>query len=94
MTWLAPRPETIPRELRALGWVLWRAEQRGPGKSAKVSYQVRQPHSKASSTDPETWASFEDAVDAYSVLSVDGIGVVLTQPADITCIDLDRVIDR
>ena len=71
--------------------MLWRAEQRGPGKPTKVPYQVRAPRSKASSTDPSTWASFEDAVDAYSTLSVDGIGVVLT--AGLTCIDLDRVIN-
>ena len=75
--WLRPQPEHIPRELRSRGWVLWRAEQRGPGKPTKVPYQVRQPHAKASSTDPTTWASFEDAVEAYSTIDVDGIGVVV-----------------
>jgi hypothetical protein len=56
-----------------------------------VPYQVRQPRSKASSTDPSTWASFADAVEAYSTLSVDGIGPVLV--GGLTCIDLDRVIN-
>jgi hypothetical protein len=90
--WLRLRPDMIPRELRELRWVLWRAEHRGPGKPTKVPYQTSQPRAKASSTDPDTWSSFEDAVDAYSALEVDGIGVVLTQTAGISCIDLDRVI--
>jgi primase-polymerase (primpol)-like protein len=55
---------------------------------------VATPTRKASSTDPATWATFEDARDAYAALgSVDGIGVVLTRGSGITCIDLDRVID-
>jgi hypothetical protein len=47
---------------------------------------------RASSTDPSTWSSFQDAVDAYSAVGADGIGLVLTDKAHITCIDLDRVI--
>lgn len=102
--WLPLRVGTIPAELRALPWVLWRAEPRGPDKPAKVPYVVAEPPRRASSTDPATWASFEDATEAYSVLvdraaddprrgPVAGIGVVLTLTNGITCIDLDRVID-
>ncbi len=99
--WLPLRAETIPVELRALGCVLWRAEPRGPDKPAKVPYRVAYPDRKASSTDPATWATFADAVDAYGALvdlapdpargPIAGIGVVLTPP--VTCFDLDRVID-
>jgi hypothetical protein len=94
VTWLSPRPEGIPPDLRALPWVLWRAESRGEGKPTKVPYSVADPRRKASSTDRETWATFEDAVDAWSCheLPRDGIGVVLTREAGIACIDLDHVI--
>lgn len=101
IAWLPLRPETIPAELRALGWVLWRAESRGEGKPAKVPYCISDPSRKASSTDPATWGLFQDAVDVYSVLAdvrepapVAGVGVVLMADAGITCLDLDRVIDE
>ncbi len=102
MTWLHVRPEAIPAELRALPWVLWRAEPRGDGKPAKVPYCIAEPGRRASSTDPATWGTFDDAVEAYLSLvdlppdplrgPVAGIGVVLPNGAGITCIDLDRVL--
>jgi hypothetical protein len=85
--------DAIPRELRQLGWVLWRAESRGEGKPTKVPYCVADPTRKASSTDPSTWATFDDACEASAALvGVAGIGVVLTVVARISCIDLDRVL--
>jgi hypothetical protein len=93
--WLPPRPDAIPPELRALGWVVWRAETRGEGKPTKVPYQVVQhPRRRASSTNPATWGTFNEAIAATIIpdVPVDGIGVVLTAEADITCIDLDHVI--
>lgn len=103
MSWLAVQPDSIPSALRVLPWVLWRAEPRGDDKPAKVPYRVAEPTRRASSTDPSTWASFPDAVEAYSVLAgrgdpvrgpVAGIGGVLLQERETTCIDLDRVIDE
>src|SRR5262245_6239382 len=93
--WLPLRAETIPLELRALPWVLWRAEPRGEGKPTKVPYQVAAPTRRASSTDPTTWASFDDALEAFASLGdrIAGIGVVLTAAGGVTCLDLDRVID-
>src|SRR5439155_25689000 len=83
----------IPAELRALSWVLWRAESRGEGKPTKVPYCVADPGRRASSTDPETWATFDDAREASAALAdVAGIGVVLTAAARISCIDLDHVL--
>jgi hypothetical protein len=100
--WLGVRTDAIPAELRTQPWVLWRAEPRGEDKPAKVPYCVAEPTRRASSTDPATWAVFDDAVEAYSVLvarpadplrgPVAGIGVVLTLDRGITCIDLDRVL--
>lgn len=102
MTWLCVLPDTIPAELRALPWVLWRAEPRGDDKPAKVPYSVAEPSRRASSTDAVTWGSFDDAVEAYLSLvdlpadpergPVAGIGVVLPTGGGITCIDLDRVL--
>jgi hypothetical protein len=95
MTWLPPIPAHIPPALRAQPWVLWRAESRGKGKPTKVPYRISDPRRKASSTDPATWGTFEEAVTAWSrpTRRVDGIGVVLTPAAKITCVDLDRVLD-
>jgi hypothetical protein len=92
MKWLPVQPENIPTALRELGWVLWRAESRGEGKPTKVPYCVSDPRRRASSTDRATWASFDDAVEAYGAVQVDGIGCVLTAAAEISCIDLDHVI--
>jgi len=102
VSWLPLRPEMIPAELRALGCVLWRAEPRGADKPNKVPYRIADPMVRASSTDPTTWGTFLDAVEAYAALvdlpahsirgPVAGIGVVLTPGAGITCLDLDRVI--
>jgi hypothetical protein len=99
--WLPLQPETIPAELRALGWVLWRAEPR-EDKPAKVPYRIADPMARASSTDAATWGTFGDAVEAYGALAdlpahpvrgpVAGVGVVLTRGANITCLDLDHVI--
>ncbi len=100
--WLPVKAETIPVELRAQRWVLWRAEPRDRDKPAKVPYCIATPSRRASSTDPATWGAFEDAVEAYLSLAeepahprfgpVAGIGVVLTAVAHVTCLDLDRVL--
>jgi hypothetical protein len=100
--WVVPEPDAIPPELRTLPWTLWRSEPRGAGKPAKVPYCVAEPAVRASSTNPATWATFADAMDAYSVLAdqpadpqrgpVAGVGVVLIKAAGIACIDLDRVV--
>lgn len=101
--WLPPQAWTIPVELREQPYVLWRAEPRGEDKPAKVPYQIAWPSRKASSTDPTTWGTFDDAVEAYLSLAEEpadpvrgpivGVGVVLVRGAEITCIDLDRVIE-
>lgn len=100
--WLPLCPESIPTILRALPYVLWRPEPRGEDKPAKVPYRIADPVRRASSTDPSTWGTFVDAVEAYGSLvdlppdpdrgPVAGIGCVLTPDAGITCIDLDRVL--
>lgn len=82
--------ENIPLELRQHAqWVCWRYEDHG-GKPTKVPYCVRT-GSKASSTNPETWCTFDEAVAAKGF---DGIGFVFT-PNDPFCgVDLDECITK
>ena len=74
-------------------WVCWRREMRD-GKPTKVPYRANDPSTKASSTDPATWASFEDARDVASGRNFDGAGFVLTEGDRITGIDLDDCISE
>lgn len=80
----------IPPELRERAqWVTWRLEtKRGRKKPTKVPYDPKT-GSMASTTDPSTWASFEDAVAAC----LDGIGYVLTADDGLTGIDFDHCLD-
>jgi len=78
----------IPAELRERHqWVIWRRETRD-GKTTKVPYQANDPSRRASTTDPATWSSYEDA-EAASVLDGDGIGYVFTDDDPYVGIDLD-----
>ena len=77
----------IPPELRVRPqWLNWRYEERGT-KRTKVPYNSRTAE-KASSTDPRTWSSYEEAVAASG--NYDGIGFVLTADDPIVGIDLDH----
>ena len=79
-----------PIELRERPrWVLWRLETR-KGNTTKIPYRVAAPQREASSTDPNSWSSYEDAVKALP--NADGIGFVLGD--GITGVDLDHCIDE
>ena len=68
----------IPAELREVDrWVTWRSEDRG-GKATKVPYVAGNPTRHASSTDAETWGSFDEARASYAVGHFDGVGFTLT----------------
>jgi putative DNA primase/helicase len=68
-------------------WVCWREEQRD-GKPTKVPVT---PGSGgfASSTDSDTWRSFEAAVEYLETGDVEGIGFVFTEDDPIVGVDLD-----
>ena len=105
MNYLRPIPAAIPSVLQALPWVLWRAEPdpEKPEKPKKVPYRSAYPFRKASSTNPATWGTFGEAVEAYGALvalpanpdlgPIAGLGVVLTRAATVTCLDLDGVLE-
>ncbi|HEY7336255.1 MAG TPA: primase C-terminal domain-containing protein [Bryobacteraceae bacterium] len=78
-------------------WVLWRYERRN-GTPTKVPYQAkcaRTERKRASSTDPATWTTFEDALKIWLAEQnwYTGLGFVFS-PGDPFCgIDLDDALD-
>jgi primase-polymerase (primpol)-like protein len=77
----------IPSEMKQhKSFVVWRYENRGGPKPAKVPYNPNT-GKQASVTDPATWAGFEEATAAAHNYS--GIGFVLSENDPFACIDLD-----
>ena len=81
----------VPDELRAEArWVCWRREERG-GKATKLPVDARTGR-MAKSTDPKTWAPFEEAVAAIGRWRCDGVGFVFGPDRAYTGLDLDHVL--
>jgi putative DNA primase/helicase len=81
----------IPAELRDLPrWVVWRWEPdpAKPDKPRKPPYRVDDHDRHASSTKPETWGTFAQAIAVVEAGSADGIGFALEPP--FVGIDLDE----
>jgi primase-polymerase (primpol)-like protein len=78
----------LPEELRDRDqWVCWKEEPRD-GKPTKIPVTPGS-GAFASSTDPETWASFETALEYADTENADGIGFVFTDDDPIVGVDLD-----
>ncbi len=89
---LADALARVPAELKAEArWVCWRREERG-GKATKLPVDARTGR-MAKSTDPATWATFEDAVAAVGRWRCDGVGFVFGPDRAYTGLDLDHVIE-
>jgi hypothetical protein len=73
------------RDLRQ--WLCWRIEERD-GKPTKIPYSPLTGQ-RASSTTPETWAGYEEAVSAAREHGYGGIGFVFTPEDDLCGVDLD-----
>jgi len=73
------------RDLRQ--WVCWRPEERD-GTLTKIPYSPLTGE-KASSTNPDTWANYSEAVKAYKERGYGGIGFVFTSEDDLCGVDLD-----
>lgn len=86
-----PRHSHIPDELKAIArWLLYKLGKRG-GKVTKIPKQALSPRRNASSTDPSTWATFDEAVAACAANDfIDGLGLVLSDEDDICGIDIDH----
>ena len=82
--------DRIPSDLRTIPrWVMWRYVQRTKPDGTKVwaKLPMTTAGGAASSTDPATWATFDDVADALIMGGFDGIGLVLGE--DVQGIDLD-----
>ena len=80
--------ENIPEELRRRPqWLVWKLEERD-SKPTKIPY-IAGGVGKASSTDSETWRSFDEAVVALKTGRYDGIGFAFSTGDPYAGIDLD-----
>ncbi len=85
-------PTRIPAALRERPqWVCWKYITRG-GKQTKWPVNARG-GGLADSTDPATWATFDEAVAAWKAGGHAGIGYVFTADGPFAGIDLDGCID-
>jgi putative DNA primase/helicase len=84
--------DAIPAVLREWSqWVCWKYISRD-GKETKCPVRASD-GGPASSTDPSTWATFEDAVSAWQANGYAGIGLVFAASDPFCGIDLDDCID-
>ena len=84
------RPDfaAMPAELRSVPrWVVWNG-----GNGTKVPYCATASNSKASSTNPSTWATFDQAQTAYEEGGYAGVGFVLNGDG-IVGVDLDKCVN-
>ncbi len=82
--WLQPVFDAVPTELRKISrWVVW--------KGAKVPFCATMSNSKASATDPDTWASFDHAQTAFEEGGYAGVGFVLNGDG-LVGVDLDKCV--
>ncbi len=72
-------------------WLCWRSEERD-GKPTKIPYSPLTGQ-RASSTTPETWTGYEEAVRACKEYGYGGIGFVFTSEDDLCGVDLDGCLD-
>lgn len=86
---------SFPQELTALRqWICWRLEPDPRGeKPRKVPYDPRTGR-KASSTNPETWATLPEAMRAQTKCLFTGVGFVFTEAGGIVGVDIDHCLSR
>ena len=81
----------FPQELAALRqWICWRLEPDPKGeRPRKVPYDPKTGR-KASSTNPETWATLPEAMRAQTKYLFTGVGFVFTEAGGIVGVDIDH----
>jgi len=86
-------PDSTPDELKVLHhWVDWRLRKRnGKRKKPKKVPYTPSTGRRASPTDPSTWGTYEEALQALE--RYDGLGVGLTEEDPFVGIDLDNCVD-
>lgn len=82
-----------PQTLRDLpNWVLWKLEPDKDGRLTKVPYSPKY-HGKASSTNPDSWGSFDLANKKLESGEYSGLGFVFSQSTGLIFLDLDHCLD-
>src|SRR4051794_33950320 len=76
-TKLRPLPSVLTPLVSEVRWLVWRWETNEKGRLTKVPYQAVTPDTKASSTNPRTWAEYETAKRLIAEGKADGIGFAL-----------------
>lgn len=71
-------------------WIVWKLEDRGGKKLTKTPYSARGGFAKVN--DPDTWGSFEDALQAQQSGAYNGIGFVFTGTPFVG-VDIDGCVD-
>jgi len=89
---IQPDKAKIPGVLKdRVQWVAWRlVKVKGEKKPKKVPYQAKAPKRQASTTNPKTWGTFEEALQAYHEHNFDGVGFVFPMDDPFTGVDLDK----
>src|SRR5215213_5756189 len=84
---------TFPAELSELDqWVDWKLiQKRTDAKPTKIPYDAKTGRA-ASSTNPNTWASLEEALKRLSQSGYDGVGYVFAEDDPYSGIDLDHAL--
>ena len=85
----------MPEELKAIDqWVGWVKKKDKMGKISKIPINPnKKKSSSASVSNPKTWSSYEEAIESYETLRLDGIGFVFTENDPYVGIDLDNCYD-
>lgn len=87
--------DNIPPEMQARRqWVLWGVGKNLNPKAVKIPRQAKNPTGpNASSTDPQTWAEFQEAHAWYQIGDARGIGYEITPADGLVAVDFDHCLD-
>jgi AAA domain len=89
---ITPNFACIPAELRAIDrWVNWNAEGSPSEKPRKVPYSPGRVNARASSTDPTTWGTFQQAAERHLGGGSTGVGFVL-DGSGLVGVDIDHCV--
>jgi primase-polymerase (primpol)-like protein len=88
--------DQIPQELKDLKqWIVWKLEIGKDERLTKVPYRIDLPGAHASTTNPKSWTSFENAVFTVSnEKGYSGIGFVFTNDDPYIALDFDKCIEK
>ena len=91
MTDVIKQLENLPERMKQFpNWVVWRLEDRGGRKLAKIPYNVKGGYAKVN--DPATWVNFDEALGALQGDQFNGVGFVFTGTPFVG-VDIDACVD-